>query len=214
MTSEINEIISAEEKAILGEIMNIGFGNATADLAEVIDIYVQLNVPDIQVAKIGELPNYIKETIVSYDEVSIIDQKFWGDFAGSGLLVLPARAARELMALLMNNESDLVPDKPMAALEEDTLMEIGNILIGACVGKISELLNTFATYSPPQVINQFISDYDAFIESFDPFQTAIIMKTIFKFENNDLGGLLLLLTNQESIAWLRKALHEFIEPYH
>ena len=213
MTSEVNEIISAEEKAILGEIMNIGFGNATADLAEVIDIYVQLNVPDIQIVKVGELPDYIKETIVSYDEVSIIDQKFWGDFSGSGLLVLPARAAQELMALLMHNESDFVPGKPMASLEEDTLMEIGNILIGACVGKISELLNTFATYSPPQVINQFISDYDAFIESFDPFQTAIIMKTVFKFENNDLDGLLLLLANQESIAWLKKALPEFLEPY-
>jgi chemotaxis protein CheC len=213
MATGPNEIISDTEKDTLAEIMNIAFGSATADLAEVIDIYVKLSVPNIQVATAGQLPGYIKKTVVSYHEISLIEQEFWGDFSGSGLLVLPARAARELMAILMSEGADNVSNMPLATLEEDILMEIGNILIGACVGKISELLNTFVTYSPPQIINQIITDYKTFIESFDPFQTAIIMKTIFKFEKNDLDGLLLLMTNQESISWLRKALHAFLEPY-
>ena len=38
-----NGVVSDEEKDILEEVMNIGFGNATADLAEVIDIYVKLS---------------------------------------------------------------------------------------------------------------------------------------------------------------------------
>lgn len=213
MASKTNEIISDTEKDTLAEIMNIAFGSATADLAEVIDIYVKLSVPNIQVTTAGQLPGYIKQNVVSYHEISIIEQEFWGDFSGSGLLVLPARAARELMAILMSDGADNVSNMPLATLEEDILMEIGNILIGACVGKISELLNTFVTYSPPQIINQIITDYKKFIDSFDQFQTAIIMKTVFKFENNDLNGLLLLMTNQESISWLRKALHAFLEQY-
>lgn len=213
MASEINEIISDREKDTLAEIMNIAFGSATADLAEVIDIYVKLSVPNIQVANAGQLPGYIKETVVSYHEISIIEQEFWGDFSGSGLLVLPAMAARELMAILMSSGADNVSNMPIATLEEDVLMEIGNILIGACVGRISELLNTFVTYTPPQIINQIITDYKTFIDSFDQFQTAIIMKTVFTFEKNDLNGLLLLMTNQGSISWLKKALHAFLEPY-
>lgn len=202
-----------EEKDILEEIMNISFGNATAKLAEVIDIFVQLNVPDIEIANVRELPDYIKSTISSYDETTIIDQRFWGEFSGSGLLVLPDRSARELIALLMDDGPESISNSPMAILEKESLLEIGNILIGACVGKISELLNTFVTYSPPQIVNEFINDYDSFIDSFDRFQTAIVMKTVFKFEKNDLSGLMLLLTNQESIRWLRSSLHKFLESY-
>jgi len=213
MASIQNEIISDTEKETLAEIMNIAFGSATADLAEVIDIYVKLSVPNIQVATAGQLPGYLKETVVFYHEISLIEQEFWGDFSGSGLLALPSQAAKELMSLLMSSGMDNATNMPLATLEEDILMEIGNILIGACVGKISELLNTVVTYSPPQIINQIITDPQKFIESFDPFQTAIIMKTIFTFEKNDLNGLLMLLTNQESISWLRKALNAFLEQY-
>lgn len=208
-----NDIFSDEEKDILEEIMNISFGNATAKLAEVIDIFVQLNVPDIEIANVRELPDYIKSTISSYDETTIIDQRFWGEFSGSGLLVLPDRSARELIALLMDDGPESISNSPMAILEKESLLETGNILIGACVGKISELLNTFVTYSPPQIVNEFINDYDSFIDSFDRFQTAIVMKTVFKFEKNDLSGLMLLLTNQESIRWLRSSLHKFLESY-
>ena len=55
MTSQPKPIFSEEEKDILQEIMNIAFGNATADLAEVIDIYVLLSVPDIKVIRSGKV---------------------------------------------------------------------------------------------------------------------------------------------------------------
>ncbi|MBL7178972.1 MAG: chemotaxis protein CheC [Desulfobacterales bacterium] len=212
MSSETNDIFSDEEKDILQEIMNIAFGSATADLAEVIDIFVELSVPQIHLIPVGELPDFLKNTIHAYDETVIVDQKFWGDFSGSGLLVLPSRATKEMLMLLADKEPEVSFTKTMATLEKESLVEIGNILIGACVGKLSELLKTFATYSPPRIINGS-NVQNAFIKSFDPSQTAIVLKTIFKFEHKDLSGLLLLLANQESIGWLRKALHEFLESY-
>ncbi len=41
-------IISEEERDILQEVMNIAFGKASAELAELIDIYVVLSIPDIK----------------------------------------------------------------------------------------------------------------------------------------------------------------------
>ncbi|MBU0699022.1 MAG: chemotaxis protein CheC, partial [Proteobacteria bacterium] len=153
MSSETNDIFSDEEKDILQEIMNIAFGSATADLAEVIDIFVELSVPQIHLIPVGELPDFLKNTIHAYDETVIVDQKFWGDFSGSGLLVLPSRATKEMLMLLADKEPEVSFTKTMATLEKESLVEIGNILIGACVGKLSELLKTFATYSPPRIIN-------------------------------------------------------------
>ena len=213
MNQEAGIIFSEDEKDILQEIMNIAFGNATADLAEVVDIYVMLSIPNIQVIGIGELPNYLKETIKDDGESSIVEQKFWGNFKGSGLLVFPSGSGKDLLAFLddkvgSNNDLNIA-----ATLERGGLLEIGNILIGACVGKVSELLGTFVTYSPPQVLQGEANDYNYLIEHFDPQQTAIVMKTIFTFQEKDINGFLLILTNHESIDWLRKALHEFMDSY-
>lgn len=215
MGTENSEVFSSEEKDILQEIMNIGFGNATADLAEIIDIFVELSVPDIKVIDVGGLPDYIVTHIKTYDDTTVIDQKFFGDFTGSGLLILPMKAARQLMELIVDSDLEIRPSshQPMDTLEKEFLIEIGNILIGACVGKISELLDTFATYSQPQVVSESLEEYKTYINSLAPNQAAIVMKTVFKFEEKDLSGLLLITTNDESIAWLRKALHNFLESY-
>lgn len=213
MKSTAGEIITQEEKDILQELMNIAFGNATADLAEVIDIYVKLSVPLIQIVEINVLPAYLKDTIRTDSKSSIVEQKFWGSFKGSGLLVFPMGSGRDLLVLLGEKDADNSDNIPIDLIEKGGLLEISNILIGACVGKFSELLGTFVTYSPPQVFQGNSSECELFIENFDPSQTAIVMKTVFDFQDKNIGGFLLILTNYESLDWLRKALHDFLEPY-
>ncbi len=213
MTKQKGVIFSEDEKDILQEIMNIAFGNATADLAEVVDIYVQLSVPSIQVIDIGALPKYLRETINSEGESDVVEQKFWGNFKGSGLLVFPSGTGKDLLGMLEDKGPQDHPNVSIATLERGGLLEIGNILIGACVGKVSELLDTFVTYSPPQVIQGDGSGYEYLIEHFDTSQTAIVMKTIFTFKEKDISGFLLILTNYESIDWLRKALSDFMGSY-
>jgi chemotaxis protein CheC len=208
-----NDIFLEEEKEILQEIMNIAFGNATADLAGVIDIYVVLSVPKIQVINIGTLPEYLRDTLNASGKTRIVDQRFWGDFNGSGFLVFPTGAGDDLISLLEDNRIEDLHSKSKELIEQEVLTEIGNILIGACVGKMSELLNTFVTYSPPRVMTENESECKHLVEQFDPDQPAIVMKTVFKFKQKDVNGFLLILTNQESIAWLRKSLHEFMDSY-
>ncbi len=213
MSQEANADFSEEEKDILQEIMNIAFGNATADLAEVIDIYVMLSVPNIKAIAIGALPEYLRKTINEDVESSIVEQKFWGNFKGSGLLVFPSGSGKDILAFLDNKEVKDYNGDASATLEKSGLLEIGNILIGACVGKVSELLNTFVTYSPPQVIQNEKNEFNHLIEHFDPQQSAIVMKTIFTFKEKNINGFLLILTNHESIGWLRKALNDFMDSY-
>lgn len=212
MVSENKEIFTTDEKDILQEIMNIAFGNATAELAEVIDIYVVLNVPDIKAIGIGDLPEYIEEEIELKGESSIVEQKFWGDFSGSGLLIFPNRTSKDLVSVLDNTINEAF-DRPLAILEQEMLIEIGNILIGACVGKVANLLDTFVTYSPPQAISQAGESKTSIVESFDTNQSAIIMKTVFEFEEKNIDGYLLIITNSKSIDWLRTALDNFMESY-
>jgi len=138
MESEL-QLIGAEEKDILQEIMNIAFGNAAAELAQVINIFVVLSVPYIRVLMARELPEYIKNEVTGCDSVSIVEQDFWGDFKGNALLVFQSGAGREL-AFMLNGDDGIFEPGVTDRFESEILMEVGNILIGACVGKLAELL--------------------------------------------------------------------------
>ncbi len=204
--------ISEEEKEILQEIMNIAFGKAAADLAEVINIYVLLSVPHIEMLKAQELPEYLKKQVNNYDKISIVEQNFWGDFKGSAFLVFQASAGRELIAIF-GDDSDSFGLESAAALEKETLMEIGNILIGACVGKLAELLKDTVTYSPPRVVTENTPNDAIPASLFDPSASAIVLKTVFSFEQRNVNGFLFLVTSHDSILWLKKSLVTFMEQY-
>jgi chemotaxis protein CheC len=208
-------ILSDDERDILQEIMNIAFGSATEELVQVIDIYIHMNVPEVQVMRAKDLPVYIHDNVSQDSISSVVEQKFWGDFKGSGVLVFPGKTDRDLVNLLDNSSStdDILDDRPLQTLQHEVLMEIGNILIGACVGKISDLLNTFVTYSPPQTIIDSVNEFSYLADSFSEDQTAIILKAVFEFEKKNLNGLLFILTNEESMEWLRQALVAFMEQY-
>lgn len=208
-------ILSDEEKDILQEIMNIAFGSATEELVQVIDIYVHMNVPEVQVMRAKELPVYIQTNIIKESISSVVEQKFWGDFKGSGVLVFPGKTDRDLVHILDNGFSseDTLDDRPLQTLQHEVLMEVGNILIGACVGKISDLLKTFVTYSPPQTILDSDNEFSYLADSFGENQTAIVLKAVFEFEKKNVNGLLFILTNDESMEWLRQALIGFMEQY-
>ncbi|KPK31575.1 MAG: hypothetical protein AMK70_12305 [Nitrospira bacterium SG8_35_1] len=207
-------VISDEELDILQEVMNIAFGKASAAQAEIIDIYVVLSIPDIRLMKTEEVPGYIEAEINDFKNISVIKQNYTGKFHGSALLFFPGGAGKKLFPLFDSDQAaapeseslDFVPEK-------ETLLEVGNILIGASVSKVAELLDDEVSYRPPRIIVESrpgdIVDWDLA----EPEGPAILMRTVFSFDNRDISGLLFLIPSYKSFEWLKKALHAFLEQY-
>jgi chemotaxis protein CheC len=214
MSSNIQDaMITAEETDILQEIMNIAFGRAASDLAEYVDILVILSVPFVKLLRSSDLPPYISAEIRAYDKVSLVEQNFWGKFKGSAFLVFPADSGKKILSLLDGGAEQYFESDPINELEKETFREVGNILIGACIGKIAELLGDVITYSPPRVVVEksqrgIISD-----RLFVPDNLAIVLKTVFEFNEQNISGYLFIITSEESFAWLKTALHNFLEQY-
>ena len=206
-------MLTDEEIEIFQEIMNIAFGKSAADLADVIDTHVVLSVPYIRIMHVTALPDYFREHVKDYKNISIVEQKFWGRFKGDALLVFSAGAGKELVSMLQHEEKSGFESDPVDILERETLMEVGNILIGACVGKIAELLKDVITYTPPMIIMEKYSCDAIYDSQYNPDGTAIVLKTDFSFDNGNVSGFLFLVTSQESIRWLKDALRIFIEQY-
>ncbi len=193
--------------------MNIAFGQATSDLADLIDIYVVLNVPRIKLVQSENLPDYIQETIKDFKTTSIVAQSYWGKLKGNALLIFPMGAGSDLIKMLDLGPEESGLDDQLNILENEALIEVGNILIGACIGKLTEMLNDHTAYSPPRVINHDSSESGLFENIIKPNHSAITMNTVFSFEGRDIDGFLFLINDPETIHWLKKALHTFMEQY-
>jgi chemotaxis protein CheC len=206
------EMITTDETDTLQEIMNIAFGRATSDLAEYIDIFVILSVPNIKLLQAFDLPEYINTEIKDYDNVSVVEQNFWGKFKGNAFLVFPSGAGKRMISLF-NSENKIFESEPSYELEKETFLEIGNILIGACIGKIAELLGDVTTYSPPRVVVENGLRGVVYDNLSDPDNLAIVLRTVFEFNDKNVSGYMFILTKQESFAWLKTALSKFLEQY-
>ena len=206
------DMITAEETDILQEIMNIAFGRAASDLAEYIDIFVILSVPYIKLLQANDLPPYINQEIKDYDKVSVVEQNFWGKFKGNAFLVFPAGTGKRLISMF-DGGNEISKSNPINELEKETFLEIGNILIGACIGKIAELLGDVTTYSPPRVVVDKSIRGVVYDNLDDPDNLAIVLRTVFEFNEKNISGYLFIVTKQESFAWLKTALHKFLEQY-
>lgn len=207
-----HELFTEMEAEILREVMNIAFGKASADLAEVIDITVVLSVPQIRLVRGQELARYLREELHLTPQVSIVEQNFFGRFKGSALLSFPLGAERQILALMGGGSELEVGDNP-SMLGREALLEVGNILIGACIGKLSELLADVVTYAPPRLIFSNASSDEVGGRLAADDTLAITMKTVFQLEGQDVTGHLFLITSESCIDWLRTALNAYLESF-
>ena len=57
------------------------------------------------------------------------------------------------------------------------------------------------------------SGYDLPQKFFDKETYAIVLKTLFQFENKNISGFLFLVNSVESLDWLKKAIHDYMKHY-
>jgi len=210
--TDTEKFFTEEEIDALQELMNIAFGQAAAELAEIINISVELSFPDLKAVKVSELPEFIKNNIDNFTKCNIVEQSFRGAAAGVAYLFFPAGSEKEFVSLF-HHDGDSADYDLLIDIEREVLSEVGNILIGACVSKIFDLLKTPVTYTPPHtVLGQRFEDH--FIKGrFADKDFAIMLKTNFSLSERSVSGYLFLINCQSAVKPLKESLAKLFESY-
>ena len=131
---------------VLKEIGNIGAGNATTALAQMLDTKVDMKVPKVALLEFSE----VGEAMGGEEQIMAgIYQVVEGDISGSIMFLLEEKSARTLVAKLMGATE--TGDGSFNEMEMSALKEIGNIITGSYLSSLSMLTNLKIISSVPDI---------------------------------------------------------------
>lgn len=129
---------------VLREIGNIGAGNATTALSQLINTKIDMNVPKVELLEFKDLSDIVggAESLV----VGIL-LTLEGEIDGMMMFMLEKESAHHLVNILMGKQIDNFEN--FTEMDLSALNEIGNIIAGAYLSSLSTLTNMLITSSVP-----------------------------------------------------------------
>ncbi len=137
---------------VLKELGNIGAGNATTALAQMIGSKVDMSVPQVRLLEFQDLG----EIVGGDDQIMAgIYLQVEGDINGSMMFILSKSAAahlvNKLMCGMLSIDENNIEDYEFGEMECSAIKEVGNIITGAYLNALSALTNLKIYPSVPQL---------------------------------------------------------------
>jgi chemotaxis protein CheC len=138
--------LNARQTDALTELASIAFGLTAAKLSEISGCRVTLGAPNIGIHPIHALARDLRPFVTG--PVASVHQLFSGPISGDAIMFLNYESAAALSNLLV--EEHLRGQRSDSTTSE-ILTEIGNMLLGTCIGSLGNLLEVRVSFSMPRL---------------------------------------------------------------
>ncbi|MDH5573707.1 MAG: response regulator [Gammaproteobacteria bacterium] len=190
---------------IYAEVANIAMGRAADLLARLLDAFVIMPIPKVNMIELSELHMALHHVAVS-DKHSAVCQGFIGaGIAGEAFMIFNESSFTDIASLMKYN-GDIDEDVQM-----ELLMDISNILIGACTKGIAEQLDLTFSLGHPVVLGRHVKIQDILKHTANRWQKTLAIEIAYTIENKKINCDLLLLFTEDSIAPLNERLSYLID---
>ena len=207
MSQNVEVILSEDERDCLQELMNIAYGSATAAISEIISKFATLSIPRIHTINSHELKDHLNTKLKTQNKYYISNQLINGQLAGENLFVID-----EQSSINLTKEFDVEDDEMNEEEIEDVILEITNILSSSVSGKLASLLDSSISFGAPNISK--IESANEFDQRFETeYSQVIIISTDLNFEDQNIHGELIVLSNSDTANFLKSALDQFMENY-
>ncbi len=144
------EAASTEDKLdAYRELVNVAMGRAGENLAKLMGEFIDLPIPNVNLIETNELHMAIAE-INHNESVSAVSKGFMNaGIKGEALVIFNDTNAANIVELLRYDSS-----QASQQLELEALMDVSNILIGACLNALSDQLNVHFSHSHPILLGR------------------------------------------------------------
>jgi chemotaxis protein CheC len=190
----------------LKELINIGVGKASASLNEMLKLRVNLDVPFVKVLS----PLQFKHEMADLGDknLSAVKMGFFGPFSGTGALVIAPQNGSRLVRALVGASS-----QGGRLVVEETMKEVGNIVLNGVLGSLANILKQHISYSLP-VFTEVTIKKLFFSEKIGNDTVFLLVRTRFKIQEIEVEGSIILLFTVGAFDTLLSAIDEMNDAVH
>jgi chemotaxis protein CheC len=204
--------LTSDQRDALQEITNVAMGQAGTLLANLLDTFVHLSVPRINVLGVADVAGSIGDMVGHDHDVIAVRQSFQGYLLGEAIVIYGREGCKEL-ADIMGYHDEL--DR---SAEIELLLDVANILVGACLGGIIEQLRDISEengvdelgFSAPSLMADGVPPETLINPDKLTWAHALMMEVNFKLESRNFVSHLIMLMPDKTIGKMRGILDEFI----
>lgn len=187
------------------EITNIAMGQAGDHLARILNVFVRLPIPNVNLIEVSELHMMLQD-IELKDSVSGICQGFVGPgISGEALFILSDSSFGDV-ARIMGIEGQ-VDDQ----VQLELLMDAANILIGTCLTGLSSQLDLYFSQGHPVVLGQHRSISELISSNRLRWKRTLAIELSYGLEGYNVHCDLVLLLTEESMKAMNYKLSHLLE---
>lgn len=131
------------------ETVNVSMGYAAALIAKVLDVFVHLPIPHVNVLEPGELQMLLADANRARQLTAICQSYIGSGIAGEALLMFYDSEVADIAQLMEHGSANYQ--------EMEVLIDLSSVLIGACLSSIANQLDVSFSVGHPQVLGEYTS---------------------------------------------------------
>ncbi|MDA8230658.1 MAG: chemotaxis protein CheX [Magnetospirillum sp.] len=197
--------IDAIDRDAVTELVNIAIGRAAASLSELVEDELRLSVPVIEFLTPRQAAERLEHETHGGETVAV-RQNFSGRMTGHMLLIFPEKRSLDLVRSMLG---DHVPLDQLTELEQEAFLEVGNIILNACLGSLANQLGLALESSlPAYVRGRGAQILDGGVSADD--ELVLFLQVDFSLLRKDIHGYLAFVMDIVSARHFIEAVRDYV----
>lgn len=187
--------LTEDQRDAVQELLNISMGQTANSLAQLIETQIGISIPKIASVTPDELFTLIQQN----DQAFYTRQSFLGDVNGEVMSVLSRKGLNEVAKLLEYEE-------PLSKEDvQETILELSNILAGACLAGLSEQLELNTNLNMPTLFAPHKATFSDL-----QWENSLVMEVQFDIEFSSFSMRVVFCLDHDSFNRLTQTLDELL----
>ena len=192
-------------KDFMRELGNIGTGNAVNALSQLLNCPLEIDTPNLRILRFQQLTEILTEAETPLAGIMV---EVFKEVEGMFLFLLDETFTRQIVHLALGVE--MWDFMSLTEMEESLLLELGNIMCGAYIRALSQLLDVEMDVSVPQIKIDMGGAIltDAALRFLRTGDELLMIDNLFRMDIGTFSGRILFLPEMDSLQVLLRKLEE------
>jgi chemotaxis protein CheC len=185
-------------------VINIGMVAAGAALAETLGVFVHLSVPKVRQMDVSELLPALTAPPWNDRRVNASSQAFYGGLSGNALVIFDESGVEQLADLLGHDGAI------SGAAADEVMLELGNVMTGACVNEMAVRLNHTISFAPPILLCERSTLATVLSLGASTSKRTLLVCIEFRIEERKFESRIAILISEKAIPALDRAIEKLL----